>query len=208
MTSVAISTLPAKRSAQALSPPSPLLYISLSLACSTCRLAHHSAELHCAAPLAKSDAPPASSLEPEPSGAAGKSAPSSSAVSPPSPAVSRKDWSHPRLLPQRRQPNSAALRRTAVPSLLRPNLLHGELPRVPVHLMRAPFSSRPVTGACVRDDRAAAASPRVPPAVPSSSSSAGKCAVRSTCLRRMRRVLGPDYCAAIRRRQVKAVPPP
>ena len=35
-----------------------------------------------------------------------------------------------------------------------------------------------------------------------------KRAVRSTCLRRSRRVLGQDYCAAVRRRRVKAVPPP
>ena len=201
MTSVASSTLPAKRSAQALSPPSPLPYISLSLACSSCRPEHHSAELHCVASLAKSDAPPASSLEPEPSRAAGKSAPSSSTGFPPSPAVSRADWSRPRLLPQRRQPNSAALRRPAVPLLLRLNLLHGELPRAPLRLMRASFSLCPVAGACVHGGRTAAASPRMPPAVPPSGLSAGEHTVRSTCSRGTRRCFRPGV---LRRRSSSA----
>jgi hypothetical protein len=209
LTSVAISTLPAKRSAPGLIPLlRPLLYISLSLPCSSCRPAHRRAEQRCAAPPAKSDAPTANSLELEPREALRRIVEASPTNSRANPLPSRSDLASSCRLPRRRWPPSAPHRRATSLLLLRPIEALGELSVPLLSLVRALDSVWPVAGAPSAVQPRAAASPRVPPAVPSSSSSAGKRAVRSTCLRRTRRVLGPDYCAAVRRQRVKAVPPP
>ena len=132
------------QASSALTPPPGR---SLSLALSPCRPAHHRAELHCSAPPAKSDAPPASSLELKPREAQRGIVGASPTNFRANPLPSRSNLASSCRLPRRRRPPSAPHRRAASLLLLRPSEALGELPHTPVHLLRMPLSLRPVAGA-------------------------------------------------------------
>jgi len=201
---------PSSGSVVGLNPPLDALswLLSLSLAFSPCRPAHHRAEPLCAAPPAKSDAPPASSLELKPREAQRGIVGASPTNFRANPLPSRSNLASSCRLPRRRRPPSAPHRRAASLLLLRPSEALGELPHTPVHLLRMPLSLRPVVGAWVRDDR-------LPPR---HSSRRRPCHRR--VLQRWAAPFGPRAlveaiaaltrvcCVAVRLRRVKAVPPP
>ena len=180
---------------------------SLSLPCSPCRPAHHRAEQHCAAPPAKSDAPPASSLELEPREALRRIVEASPTNSRANPLPSRSDLASSCRLPRRRRPPSAPHRRAASLLLLRPIEALGELSVPLLSLVRALDSIWPVVGVVLRGNQ--------PPPC-----HGGR---RRPNFRRARRELaapleqhacieaigvpGRVSCAAVRRRHVETEPP-